>query len=134
MALCSALATACGVERDPAPGAPQACTRIGCRSAVTVRLNDVPATARRVRVCAADVCRTVPRGTDRPVVLASRRFDSVRPVLVRVEMLGDGGRIVNEWRTHASLIANRPNGRLCPPTCFAASLRFDGSRGVFDRV
>lgn len=126
-----------GGAREPDRGAPsgerpppRACTLIGCTSSVVVRLVSLPPGVRSARVCVEGRCGSAtpirgPGVVRGPLPRSERRAGNL--VSVTVELRDRHGAVTRRLPGIARVRRTRPNGPGCPPTCFQARLRLDGS-------
>ena len=113
----------------------EACTLIGCDSAVTAGFAQTPADAFGAQICVDGRCGKTHRlvreaGAD---VLTQRLTNCQRQAGRRVKVIA---RVFDQQRgliasdnARATVRRLRPNGPRCPPVCFMASLRFRGDTG-----
>lgn len=111
-------------------GETPSCTKVGCRSGVTVVLGVVKRalpTARTVRLCVGARCATAP-ATTRLIEVewpgggsAANSATYVADVTVRDSQ----GRLLLRTSRRVATEKVEPNGRECEPTCFGAILQLD---------
>jgi hypothetical protein len=109
------------------PGAPAACTEIGCDSGLFLDLSPIAArmpVAKKVKVCLEGHCQTF-SAKEPQAMIVDRKLNAEQSVTVTVTATDATGKVLLRESKSVRTVRAQPNGPDCPPVCFQVPLKLD---------